>query len=284
MARSIQDIKKSMTDAFMSDETLREAYGITGDATWENTFSKVSLENMLLYIVACCAYTLEVMFDNFREDVDERIEANIVPTVRWYHTQSLAFQYGDQLVYDEDRQTFAYAVNDSTKQVVKYCAVQDRGGSIQVLVSTDSGGKPTPLSDNILTAFKSYLNQVKIAGVILDIKSIPADSIQIDAVIQINPQVIDTNGKKISDGSYPVVDAIDGYLANIVYGGTFNRTKCIDAIQNVEGVVDVILGNVKTKSSDEEMYKDVEGNNYTARGGCFISDGLKSSISYVVQY
>ena len=56
MARTIAEIKKTMTDRFMEDNTLREAYGITGeDATWDNTFSTVSIENILIYIVAACA-------------------------------------------------------------------------------------------------------------------------------------------------------------------------------------------------------------------------------------
>ena len=40
------------------------------------------------------------MFDQFKTDVEERIDANIIPTVRWYHSSALAFQYGDPLVYD----------------------------------------------------------------------------------------------------------------------------------------------------------------------------------------
>lgn len=108
-----------MTDRFMEDNTLREAYGITGeDATWENTFSTVSIENILIYIVAACAYALEVMFDAHKQDVDERIAQSIVPTVRWYHAQALAFQYGDALEYDEQTHAFRYPVADTAKQVV----------------------------------------------------------------------------------------------------------------------------------------------------------------------
>lgn len=272
-----------MTDRFMNDSTLRDAYGITGeDATWEHTFSTVSIENILIYIVAVCAYSLEVMFDAFRKDVDERIARNIVPTVRWYHTQALAFQYGDGLVYDGQVQAFRYATQDASKQVVRYCAVKDRGSSIQILVSGESGGLPDVLSNEVLTAFKSYMNSVKIAGVILDIRSLPADSIRIEATVQVDPQVIATDGRRISDGSYPVRDAIDSYLRSIVYGGTFNKTKCVDALQEVEGVVDITLGTVRAKAGSAAEYTVVEGNNYTAVAGCFISNNLESTLTYVV--
>lgn len=283
MARTIQEIKKTMTDQFMNDSTLRSAYGITGEnATWEGTFSTVSIENILIYIVAVCAYSLEVMFDAFRKDVDEQIAQNIVPTVRWYHTQALQFQYGDGLVYDEQAEAFKYPVIDPAKRVVKYCAVKDRGGSIQILVSGESGGLPSVLSNDVMTAFKSYMNGVKIAGVILDIRSLPADDIQIYAQVQVNPLQIDNTGRKISDGSYPVRDAIVTYLQNIVYGGTFNKTKCVDAIQQVDGVVDITLKQVKAKSSSIQEYAELSSNNYTAVGGAFIANSLDNTITYVV--
>lgn len=281
MARTVTEIKKEMTDKFMSDETLRTAYGIAGDTTWDSTFSSVSIENIILYIVAVCAYTLEVLFDEFKQDVEDRIAQNIVPTIRWYHTQSVNFQYGDALIFDESTQSFRYASEDESKKVIKYCAVRDRGGSIQVLVSGDSDGKPSVLSNDVLTAFKSYMNSVKIAGVILDIRSLPADSIEITAQVEVDPQQITEEGVRISDGSYPIVDAVNAYLANIVYGGTFNKTKCVDAIQNVPGVTDVLLQQVRVKSSGGS-YTVLEGNNYTAVGGCFVSDNLNNTLSYVV--
>ena len=283
MARSIQEIKKTMTDRFMTDETLRTAYGITGeDATWENTFSTVSIENILLYIVAVCAYELEVMFDAFKKDVDEKVAANIVPTVRWYHTQALAFQYGDALVFDEVTQSFRYPNIDPSKQIVRYSAVQDSGNTILMLVSGDEGGKPSVISNEVLTAFISYMNAVKIAGVFISIRSLPADKIKIIAKVYINPMVIDSTGKRISDGSYPVRDAINQYLGGVVYGGTFNKTKLVDAIQAVEGVVDIELESAQAKP-DGGSYYTVSGNNYTAESGSFISEDLDKTISYVVQ-
>lgn len=282
MARTIEEIKKSMTDQFLSDETLRQAYGITGDVTWESTFSKVSVENMLMYVVAFVAHTLEVKMDAFRKDVDTQIAQNIVPTVRWYHTQAVAFQYGDQLVYNEEYGHFEYPEVDETKKLVKYCAVKDRGGSIQILVSGDSNGVPSVLSNNVLSAFKSYMNQVKVAGVILDVKSLAADGIRVNAEVQVDPQIITTDGVRISDGTKAVEDAINGYLANIVYGGTFNKTKLVDAIQNVEGVVDVTLGKVDVKPSGSTSYTEMTSNNYSAVSGCFKSEKLNETIAYVV--
>ena len=282
MARTVEDIKKEMTDKFMQDENLREAYGIQGDATWEKTFSSVSVENILMYIVAFAAYTIEVMMESFRKDVDTQILQNIVPTVRWYHSQAVSFQYGDQLVYNEEFGHFEYTAIDEDKKLVRYCAVKDLGGSIRMLVSGESDGFPAVLSNDVLSAFKSYMNQVKVAGVILDIKSLEADNIRIYANVNVDPQIITVDGIRISDGTSVVEDAVNAYLAGIVYGGTFNKTKLVDAIQKVEGVIDVTLTDVQVKPAGAAEYTSMSSNNYTALSGCFRSKELKESLVYVV--
>lgn len=283
MARTIAEIKKSMTDFLISNETLRTAYGITGeDATWDNRFSSVSIENIILYAVAVCAYSLEVMYDKFRVDVDAKIASAIVASVAWYHRICLAFQYGDNLTYLPDTATFGYPSIDTSKQIVKYAAVRDLGGSVQILVSKDAGGKPEPLSETELSAFESYIEKMKIAGITLNIRSLPADKIVMSMTVQIDPLVLDTQGRRLSDGAMVVTEAIEAYLAGIVYGGTFNKTKLVDAVQAVEGVVDITLGIVKAKASGAVDYTEVKGNNYTSVGGAFIAEGLNSSITYVV--
>lgn len=281
MARSINEIKQSMADSFMADETLRERYGLGAGDTFNGSFSAVSLESILLYIVAACCHVVEVMIDRMRTDVDEKISRAVVASVPWYYKVARAFQYGDAMVFDEATQQYVYSRVDEQKQVVRYVAVRDRGTSIQVLASGEKGGRPVVLQDDVLTAFKQYLNRVKIAGVVIAVRSLPADYVSIEARVTIDPLTINTRGMRIADGSYAVEDAIDRYLANIVYGGTFNKTKLVDAIQAVEGVTDVELGDCRY-STDGSTYKPIAANNYTAAGGSFVAQNLRNTIAYVV--
>lgn len=39
MARTIAEIKKEMTDVYMSNSIIRDLYGITGDADFDSVFS-----------------------------------------------------------------------------------------------------------------------------------------------------------------------------------------------------------------------------------------------------
>lgn len=281
MARSISEIKRTMTDAFMQDEAIRDAYGLSADKTrFADCFSAVSLENLLFYIVAACHYVLESIFEKFTQDVEQKISRAVVASIPWYFDKAKAFQYGYALVLNPRTFGYEYAKVDTSKQLVKYVAVRDRGASIEMLVSAEQNGKPIPLQDDILTAFKHYINAIKIAGVVINVRTRKADELSIAVKVVVDPLKINRQGVDIASSEKVVENAIENYLADIVYGGTFNKTKLIDAIQRVDGVVDVVLGTCKYKAGDE--FKEIVGNNYTAVGGSFIAVGLDKTIEYVV--
>lgn len=281
MARSISEIKRTMTDAFMQDEAIRDAYDLSSDKTrFADCFSAVSLENLLFYIVAACHYVLESIFEKFTQDVEQKISRAVVASIPWYFDKAKAFQYGDALVLNPRTFGYEYAKVDTLKQLVKYVAVRDRGASIEMLVSAEEDGKPTPLSDDILTAFKHYINAIKIAGVVINVRTRKADELSIAVKVVVDPLKINRQGVDIASSEKVVEHAIENYLADIVYGGTFNKTKLVDAIQRVDGVLDVVLGVCKYKAGDE--FKEIAGNNYTAVGGSFIAVGLDKTIEYVV--
>lgn len=282
MARTVAEIKKTMTDAFMADATIREKYGLKEGSTWNGSFSSVSLENIIFFIVAACCHVLESIFELYIKDVDEKISMTVVASVPWYYKMAKAFQYGDQLVLNETTQQYGYAIIDESKQVVKYAAVRDRGTSVQILVSGDKNGMPVALSNDVLTVFKQYMNRVKVAGVILGITSKRGDYLSIEANISVDPLVIDEEGYRLSDGTKPVESAIEEHLKNIKYGGTFNKTKLVNAILAVDGVEDVELGTCSYQIEGSLKWHNVSGNNYIGESGSYIPYFLSDSLTYVV--
>lgn len=284
MARSVTEIKKTMTDAFIADPTIREKYGLSKRDTWSGSFSSVSLENIIFFILASCFHVLEVMFDRYKEDVEDKISSAVVASVPWYYKMALAFQYGDALVLNPVTCRYGYAREDEGKRVVKYAAVRDKGTSVQILVSGEENGKPAALPNDVLTVFKQYMNRVKIAGVVLNISSHESDRVLVRAIITVNPLVLDGNGVLLRDGkSKPVETAIANHLKSIIYGGTFNKTRLVDAIQAVEGVEDVELGTCSYRTDVSGEWADIAGNNYIGVSGSYIPDGLSNTLSYVVQ-
>ena len=267
MARSVQEIKKQMTDAFMADPTIRERYGLKEGDSFASRFSAVSLESLLFFIIASAHYVLQ------------QINSSVVATVPWYYRQALSYQHGDQLVLDQERLQWVYPRLDESKRLIRYAAVKDHGGSIQVLVSKDKEGLPEPLSEEELGAFSAYMRAIKTAGVVLSVRSLPADRLSIKARVQLDPIVYLPGGVRIRDGARPVEEAIRAYLRGITYGGGFNKTRLVDAIQAVEGVLDVELGECSAEPY-KGLRRIIEGNNYSARSGCFLAPELSSTLTY----
>ena len=274
-----------MTDRFMADPVLREKYGIKATDTFESAFSKVSLESIIFGIVASACYVLESIFDIFRREVDSRIATAVVATLPWYHRICLEYQHGDPLVLDEVTCMYGYQQVDESKRIVKYASCRDRGGGVYVIVAREGeDGYPTALSEDELTAFREYVGRKKPVGVVTDIYSYDPDDISIGLSIQYDPIILNPDGSLISDPSrHPVEEAVQSYLANIIYGGTFNRTRLTDAVQAAEGVVDLVLGDVNAKRADGEAFVTVKGNNYQSVGGSFRPYDLRNTISYVLE-
>ena len=285
MARTIKQIKKSMTDQFMADPVLREKYGLAANDTFDGSFSAVSFESILFGIVAAAIYTLEAIFDAFRREIDTKIAESVVASIPWYHKICVEYQHGDNLVFNEATSEYVYELIDDSKKLVKFAACRDRGGGVYILVAKEGAdGYPEALSNDVLTAFREYVNRRKPAGVITDVYSYNPDDIILSIRVQYNPILLNSDGSLITDPSvFPVEDAVNNYLASILYGGTFNRNKLIDAVQSVEGVQDLILGEVFAKASHAQSYSVVEGNNYISVGGSFRSANLRNTISYVLE-
>lgn len=284
MARTIKEIKSAMTTQFMSDETLATAYGFTPGDEFDDSFSTVSIESILFYIVACAIYLHEAIWDTFKSDLETTIAQAMVPSIYFYYAIAKEFQPGIDLVFDEDTQSFIYDTIDPTNQPIAFCAVRDALTSVRIMVAKkDNAGLPVAIDAETLDVFQAYMNARKPAGVILIIQTADADLIRITAEIQINRLVLKMDGSLITNPNvFPVEDAINNYLSGIIYGGKFNKTKLVDAIQAATGVVDVTLNLVEAKSAEAAFYAAITTNNYQSVGGSIKSNNLSTTLSYVV--
>lgn len=285
MARDIKKIKKLMTDEFMASEEIRQRYGLSETDLFESKFSMVSVESILFGIAASAIYVLEALFDVFRENVDKKMATAVVASIPWYHKIAMAYQHGDALVFNETTMQYGYETLNPDNQLVKFAACRDNGGYVYVLVAgEDSEGRPTHLSNDVLIPFRQYMDALKPAGIPVEVFSSDPDMIRLMIRVEYDPLLLNSNGSMVSDTSiYPVEEAVTQYLYGIEYGGVFNKTKLVDAIQNVNGVKDVVVDDVLVKRAAEVDYNPVAGNKYTSSGGSFAPDDLRNTISYVLQ-
>lgn len=280
MARTITEIKLQMTTEFMHSSVIRSLYSIPDsvlDNQFESVFSKVSIENVLFYVIAYAIYVLERIFDNSIGAIKSYIDSVRPHTKNWYSNKIKAFQFGDTLPIDSD----VYPTINEDHKIISNCSVSEELGYLKVKVAKELSGTLTPLTNEELEALNTYAYRVKDAGVRLSIVSLPADVIRVNAIIHYDPLVLKSNGTKINGQAGVVVvhEQIKNYLKNLPFDGMFSIMDLTDAIQNVEGVSIVQVTQVRTRTATG-IYQDVVSI-VKPDSGYFILDDANTFITYI---
>jgi hypothetical protein len=241
MARSIDEIQQTLLDQITSDPVL--------STTATNT-SKVAFYRLWTRIVAVCGWTIEVLMDTFQGEVNEKIAQLKPHGLKWYATIAKKFQYGYTLPSDSDVYDNTGLTDDqiAASQIVKYSAVTE-GTDKQLRIKVAKANTDlTPLTVGELSAFSEYMARVKDAGVGLNIESNTPDNLRLSLKIYYDPLILDSTGARI-DGSddTPVQTAVDTFLKNLPFNGTFVIAYLVQALQKVSGVVIPSVVSCETK-------------------------------------
>ena len=239
---TIAEFKKTMTDAFISDEAIKEKYGLADGLNFEDQFSTVSIENILFSVFATAMWIMQQLFEQFRVDTSE-ILANQTPgNTDWYAYMARLFQFGMDLVDGTDYYDNSALTTEQIEamRIVRHAAaVESKDKSLlYVKVATDSGnGVMQPLYPAQLAAFRQYLNSIQYAGVRIVVINDPADEMKLQIDVYYDPLVLNEAGNRL-DGTAgaPVRDAIRNYLANLPFNGIYTNQGLVDVLQAIEGV------------------------------------------------
>lgn len=257
MARSIEQIKTSMAEAFMQDTNLAIKYGFEVGADFNNTFSKVSIESLLLYIVAVAIWTLEKLFNTHTTEVTDYIATMKPHSLRWYVEKAKAFMYGVPLIDGTDRHDTTGMTDEqiAEAQIVTFAACTEANATLYLKVAKAG---PAPLTTDEKAAFEAYLHEIKDAGVRIDVISEHGDYLKLDMVIYYDPLLINANGESKADGTKVVEAAIKDYIENIPFNGEFRKNELEDAIQAVDGVVMVeFVAAYHSETGTDDTYEEV---------------------------
>lgn len=167
--RTIEEIKETICADFMRNESVAELFGFTPGDSFTSHFSKVSVIGILFYIFAVAAWTLEKLFDTYKDEVDTRIEEIIPHRPRWYRDKVLAFMKGKTLIADTDRYDTEGMTEDAiaAARVVKHAvAVENRDASLLTIkVAGEKDGKRCRLDAETEAQLAAYIAEIKDAGV-----------------------------------------------------------------------------------------------------------------------
>lgn len=237
MARSIPEIKKEITDAFLADDILKKKYGFDQARTFSEQFSSVSIESILFYIVASSIWVLENLFDKHQEEVNALINKR-AHTLAWYREKAFSFQFGfplreDICEYDNSDRT-EEEVNRS--KIITKCSCESVHSvfpTIKVKAVTSNGA----LTEDQLAAFTSYMKEIADAGVQLSIVSKKPDKLGVSMTIVYDPILMNSRGTLYNDNITNAVRGyINEYLNHLDFNGVFYPNKLEAYLMSCVGI------------------------------------------------
>lgn len=234
MARSISEIKNGITSDWMNNGDVARIYGFERGTQFSTQFSRVSVENLLFYIVACSVWVLEKLMDSYRTEVETYIDSRKPHTPRWYRDKALAFMKGHTLYGDTDGYNTEGLEEAEIEKasVIRYAAASESADAsiLTVKVAGETGGVRTPLDSETFRQFSVYMSEIKDAGVRLNLVNLPPDRLSVEVDVYFNPLLSSRNVETECRA------AITRYIANLPFNGEYTNMALIDTLQQVEGV------------------------------------------------
>lgn len=246
MARKLEIIQQEIQDAKANEPALAEL-----DST-----SKVSIWGNWIFIIAFAIYTLEMLFDLHRIDIDDKLSRLKPHTARWYRNMALSFQYGFDLLTDSDKFDNTNKTDEEIEasKIIKYSAVTEVEDESRLIIkiATEQNGVLLPVSATQYDAFKSYIAEVKDAGVKTTIINYLPDRLKLNIRIIRDALVLDSNGMNRQTGEYPVNDAIQAFMKELPFNGELSLQRLEEKLLAVLGVKDLNLDLAQTAWIDAD--------------------------------
>lgn len=248
MARTITEIKSGITTDFMANETMATYYGFAVGDGFDAKFSSVSFESILFYILASAIFIVESLYDQLKGIVEAALNSRLTHGSAWYVSLGLAFQYGDSI----NPLTGKYDVIDESKQIVKYCAVDEIAGKLYMKVAQLVGDELAPLTAEQLTAFIQYIQKTKDLGVVVNTISTVGDDLRLVIDIWYDPMVLNADGSALDGSGKLAEETVKTYITNLPFNGEFTVLALEDALQETSGVVLPNTLSAESKYADND--------------------------------
>lgn len=208
--------------------------------------SKMSIINSFTWVVATAIYSFETLMDVFTTDIAKIFSARINGTPAYYANAMLKWQYGDDLILNEDGTQFSYPSVDEAKRLITKVSYQiayssDYRDDILILkVAKGAKDSLSRLSDDELISARSYLSKIKFAGVKCNVVSRNGDILV--------PRVdVYYDGAISKEELYKNIDsALINFMSNMDFDSAVYAHRVIDVIMSVDHVVDVHVNSGAT--------------------------------------
>lgn len=241
------------------------------------TKGKLSIMNLLTYVMACLIYTYETILDVFEYNIAQLILERVNGTGIWYEMLAKKFQYdtandcADTLVLNEETLTLEYENVDESHRIIANASIAEReySGMANIIVnklnndeeSANNGNVFIPLTSNELKAFKEYMFENKFIGLQLFSRSIYGDLVTIKSTEEA-PIFYDSTKMSEEKAMANIKEVLLGYCRNFKFNGYISYQEIIDTILSAEGIVDVD-SNVTINITKASWYNSETYDTYT---------------------
>ena len=264
MARNITEIKTEIAREFMRNQSAAEHYGFTPGSEFGEVFGAASVENILLYVWAVCAWTVEQLVVRHKAEVTTELEELIAHRPKWYRDKVLRFMADKELERDSDSyDTTGMSEGEVTAaRVVKHTvATESRDASLLTIkVAGESGGQRGPISDVYERQLRAYISEIKDAGVRVSLVNMEPDVFNCSVDVYYNAMLQPGNVRAACE------DVIRDYIENLPFNGEYTNMALVDRLQVVEGVEIVELRGSSAQAANESTVTQINARLTPAAG------------------
>lgn len=248
---------RSISQIYSEAVSVRNNYLQFTELNSGRSNSKLSILNLMTYVMAVCIHTYEMILDVFQVRMAEVLTGRINGTPDWYARMAKKFQYnevtemGDEMIFNEDTLKIEYVQPDTSHRIVSNAAWQngDDGRSLLLKICKDNSDSSeiengTPymkLSDKEMTAFKAYIQQVKFVGADIYCESIPGDLMKIVADEK-HPIFYNDSYVTAAQALSEIKESMVNYVRNLEFNGLIYYQAILDVIRKTEHITDVSNG------------------------------------------
>ena len=208
-------------------------------------------------------WALEKLFDLHRAEVDTRIEQLEPHTLRWYVNKAKAYMQGQKLVTDCDYyNTEGMSEQDiAAAKVVKYAVATESNTVVYIKVAREVDGNPAALTDGQLEGLTSYMNEIKDAGVSVQLRNEPADQMRIALLIYYDPHTADyrRQRERQPERQRPRARGDEASDREPAFNGMFRKSDLMAALQALPCVEVADIKSVTVKPRNGTEWQTVEG-------------------------
>ena len=197
--------------------------------------SIVARWRLVFWVVATCAYALDVICDLAILTLQTIAASSRYGTLPWYVDVIKAFQYGDSLALINLE--WKYPIIHPANLVVKLAAAQEGPGIVNLKIATILGSIKQPLPLPQYTAAVAYINKRKPGGIKVNLINNNPDDLILAISVNYDPLVLTSTGELISSpGTFPVNDAIESYLESLDFNGAYELMEQVVFIKAALGI------------------------------------------------